>query len=135
MLFRQIQNFFRWKVINYFSNSILIYILEIKLAYVFIVIRTTMYISTYKFKKTIVSTRPSGRAQIWHACADRDETGSHLKIDPPHPILIETRLYRRPSGRRPEAAGRPSLWTNQLCAASLRFLGKCYSININASSL
>ena len=23
------------------------------------------------------STRPSDRAQIWHACADRDETGSH----------------------------------------------------------
>ena len=32
------------------------------------------------------STRPSDRDQIWHACADRDETGSHLnKIDPPHP--------------------------------------------------
>ena len=25
------------------------------------------------------STRPSDRAQIWHACADRDETGSHQK--------------------------------------------------------
>ena len=32
------------------------------------------------------STRPSDREQIWHACADRDETGSHLnKIYPPHP--------------------------------------------------
>ena len=41
---------------------------------------------------------------------------------------------------RPTAAGcrlqavRP-LWTHQLRVASLRFLGKCYSININASSL
>ena len=25
------------------------------------------------------STRPSDRAQIWHACVDRDETGSHQK--------------------------------------------------------
>ena len=25
------------------------------------------------------STRPSDRAQIWHACADRDEIGSHQK--------------------------------------------------------
>ena len=33
-------------------------------------------------------------------------------FDPPHPILIETRSYRRPS------AGRP-LWTNHLCVASL----------------
>ena len=45
--------FFLWKAINYFPNSILIYILEIKLAYVFVnlnqirckvFIRTTMYI-------------------------------------------------------------------------------------------
>ena len=34
--------------------------------------------STYKFK-TLFLTRPSDRAQIWHACADRDETGSHQK--------------------------------------------------------
>ena len=27
--------------------------------------------------KDTFSTRPSDRAQIWHACADRDETGSH----------------------------------------------------------
>ena len=65
--------------------------------------------------KTLFSTRPSDLAHIWHTCADRDETGSHLKkIDTPHPILIETRLNRR-SLYRPEAAGRP-LWTNQLCA-------------------
>ena len=25
------------------------------------------------------STRPSDRAQTWHACVDRDETGSHQK--------------------------------------------------------
>ena len=25
------------------------------------------------------STRPSDRAQIWHACVERDETGSHQK--------------------------------------------------------
>ena len=37
-----------------------------------------------------------------------------------HPILIETRSYRRPLYRRPEAVLRP-LWTNQLCVASLRF--------------
>ena len=24
-------------------------------------------------------TQPSDRAQIWHACADRDDTGSHQK--------------------------------------------------------
>ena len=41
--------------------------------------------STYKFK-TLFSTRPSDRAQIWHACADRDETGSHPKKNyPTHP--------------------------------------------------
>ena len=42
------------------------------------------HLSTYTFK-TLFLTRPSYRAQIWHACADRDETSSHLKkIDPPH---------------------------------------------------
>ena len=35
--------------------------------------------STYKFKRAFFSTRPSDRAQIWHACVDRDETGSHQK--------------------------------------------------------
>ena len=29
--------------------------------------------------KDTFSTRPSDRTQIWHACADRDETGSHQK--------------------------------------------------------
>ncbi len=29
--------------------------------------------------RELFSTRPSDRAQIWHACADRDETGSHQK--------------------------------------------------------
>ena len=97
-------------------------------------------ISTYTFKIHFFSTRPSDRAQIWHACADRDETGSHLKQSwptPPHsdrnPFV--SKAGGRPSGGcRPEAADRP-LWTNQLCAASLRFLEKCYSININALSL
>ena len=28
--------------------------------------------------KDTFSTRPSDLAQIWHACADRNETGSHL---------------------------------------------------------
>ena len=31
------------------------------------------------------STRPSDRDQIWHACADRDDTGSHLKKLPTPP--------------------------------------------------
>ncbi len=35
--------------------------------------------STYKFKRAFFPTRPSDRAQIWHECADRDETGSHQK--------------------------------------------------------
>ena len=74
--------------------------------------------------------------------------GTHVRIetrlaltsnnfDPPHPILIETRSYRRPSGRRLQVAGRPSEAgrCGQISYASLRFLGKCYSININASSL
>ena len=33
---------------------------------------------------------------------------SFKKMDPPHPIPIETRLYRRPSGRRPSEGCRPS---------------------------
>ena len=34
-------------------------------------------------------TLPSDREQIWHACADRYGTGSHLKkIDPPHQLHI-----------------------------------------------
>ena len=38
-----------------------------------------------RFWASLFSTRPSDRAQIWHACADRDETGSHQKkIDQPH---------------------------------------------------
>ena len=41
--------------------------------------------STYKFKRAFFATRPSDRAQICHACVDRDETGSHQKIDQPHP--------------------------------------------------
>ena len=44
------------------------------------------------FFDTAVGSRPN-----LHAYADGDETGSHLKKnDPPHPILIETRSYRRP---------------------------------------
>ena len=40
--------------------------------------------SIIKFKRAFFSTRPSEHDQIWHACADRDETGSHLKkMDPP----------------------------------------------------
>ena len=44
-----------------------------------------------------------------HACADRDEISSQLTkmLTPPHPIVIETPSYRRPSGRL-QAAGRPS---------------------------
>ena len=35
---------------------------------------------------TLFSTRTSDRAQIWHACADRDETGSHQnKLTHPTP--------------------------------------------------
>ena len=38
---------------------------------------------------TLFSTRTSDRGQMWHSCADRDETGSHLKqFDPPHPIYL-----------------------------------------------
>ena len=39
-----------------------------------------------KFKRAFFSTRPSDRAHIWHACADRDETGSHQeKLTNPTP--------------------------------------------------
>ena len=46
--------------------------------------------------KDLFSYRPSDRAQILHACADRDENGSHLKkLHPPQsntkPIRIEGR--------------------------------------------
>ena len=37
----------------------------------------------------LFSTRTSDRDQIWNACADRDETGSHLKKNvPPHPRRV-----------------------------------------------
>ena len=32
----------------------------------------------------LFSTRPSDRDQIWHVCADRYGTGSHLKKSDPH---------------------------------------------------
>ena len=35
--------------------------------------------------RDLFSTQTSDRDQIWHACADRDETGSHLKKIPPIP--------------------------------------------------
>ena len=80
-------------------------------------------LSTYKVKRHFFDTAVG-------ACADRDEIGSQLKnSDPPHPILIETRSYRRLSGRL------QAVRCGQITYASLRFLGKCYSININASSL
>ena len=41
--------------------------------------------STYTFKRAFFPTRTSDRAQIWHACADRDETGSHQKNKLTHP--------------------------------------------------
>ena len=47
-------------------------------------------ISYYKLEGHFFSNRPSDRAQILQACADRDENGSHLnKSDPPHPNLIQ----------------------------------------------
>ncbi len=44
-----------------------------------ITLTSIIYTSTSKFKASLFSTRPSDRAQIWHACVDRDETGSHQK--------------------------------------------------------
>ena len=68
-------------------------------------------ISYYKLEGHFFSNRPSDRAQILQACADRDENGSHLKkSDPPHPNLIQnpfvlkavrqTAAVRRSSDRR-----------------------------------
>ena len=37
------------------------------------------------FKRAFFQTRPSDLAQIWHACADRDETGSHQNNLPTPP--------------------------------------------------
>ena len=66
-----------------------------------------------------------------HACADRDENGSHLKkIDRPNPILIETRSYRRPSGRRLQAVRpKPAAVDNQLCVASLRLFWRSVTLS------
>ena len=41
--------------------------------------RTLNLLIKLNFKKALFSTRPSDRAQILHACADRDEIGSQLK--------------------------------------------------------
>ena len=68
------------------------------------------YTHTYlliNLKDTFFDTAVGPRQIFLHACADRDENGSHIKqIDPPNPILIETRSYRRPSGRRLQAVRR-----------------------------
>ena len=50
--------------------------------------------SYYKLEGHFFSNRPSDRAQILHACADRDENGSHLKKIPPTPPQSNTKPIR-----------------------------------------
>ena len=67
-----------------------------------------------------------------HACADRDEIDFQLKkLDPPHPIPIETRSYRRPSVQPSD--GRQACQISY-AHASLRSLNFAFGGNVTLST-
>ena len=76
---------------------------------------TTIVMAIWTTKsKTLFSTRPSDSAKMLHACADRDENGSHLKKIPPH---FNRNPFLSKAAGRPSEAGR----CGHISYASLRF--------------
>ena len=96
--------------------------------------------------KNTFPNRPSDRAQIVHACADRDENGSHLKKNRTHPpqsntkpIRIEGRpsaVSRQPSdGRQTEGVNKSAMRMRRFASiASRRLLRFAFWGNVTLST-
>ena len=73
-------------------------------------------LSTYNVKRHFFDTAVGPHPNFARICAlRRDWLSPKKNVDPPHPILIETRSYRRPSGRL------QAVRCGQITYASLRF--------------